>query len=65
MLSGVGIRSRSRMQMLACPFCEGELKEKTSDGWTCRCGELIPFGMEKDDAENCQHCPVMNCPRRK
>ncbi len=51
--------------MLACPFCDEELSMKTPDGWTCRCGELIPFGMEKDDEEQCERCPILNCPRRK
>ncbi len=51
--------------MIACPICDAELKEKTSAGWACRCGELIPFGMERDDEENCSNCPVRDCPRRK
>jgi hypothetical protein len=51
--------------MLACPFCDEQLQTKSSEGWACRCGETIPFGMEKDDEENCARCPVMNCPRRK
>ncbi len=51
--------------MLACPFCDEELHTKTSDGWVCQCGEMIPFGMEKDNGENCARCSVMNCPRRK
>jgi hypothetical protein len=51
--------------MLACPFCEKELRVKTSDGWACQCGETIPFGMERDDGENCASCPNRNCPRRK
>jgi hypothetical protein len=51
--------------MLACPFCDEQLYSKTSDGWVCRCGEMIPFGMEKDDEENCEYCPARNYPRRK
>jgi hypothetical protein len=51
--------------MLTCPFCDAHLETKTSDGWTCCCGETIPFGMEKDDGENCNRCPIMNCPRRR
>jgi len=48
--------------MLACPFCDKELQTKTSESWACACGENIPFGMEKNDQENCE---VLNCPRRK
>jgi hypothetical protein len=59
------IDRRKDTLMLACPFCDKELRTKTSDGWVCGCGESIPFGMEKDDEENCSRCPVMNCPRRK
>jgi hypothetical protein len=51
--------------MLACPFCDEELKTRTGNGWTCGCGEMIPFGMEKDDEENCARCPIKDCPRRK
>jgi hypothetical protein len=51
--------------MLACPLCDEQLQTKTPGGWLCRCGEMIPFGMEKDDEENCSNCLVMNCPRRK
>jgi hypothetical protein len=51
--------------MLACPFCDEELLTKTSDSWVCQCGEMIPFGMEKDDEETCARCSVMNCPKRK
>jgi hypothetical protein len=39
--------------MLLCPFCDEELHTKTSGGWACACGETIPFGLEKDDDENC------------
>lgn len=53
------------ISMLACPFCYEEPETKTGDGWTCRCGEMIPFGMEKDEEENCAHCHVLNCPRKK
>ncbi|HTG01752.1 MAG TPA: hypothetical protein VK654_14320 [Nitrospirota bacterium] len=51
--------------MLSCPFCEARLSEKTANAWVCRCGEMIPFGLELDDADNCAICSVMNCPRRK
>jgi hypothetical protein len=54
-----------RMRMLKCPICSDSLTTKTSDGWMCRCGEPIPFGMEADDTESWAHCQVMNCPRRK
>jgi hypothetical protein len=51
--------------MLACPFCDERLKAKSFDCWVCQCGEMIPFGMEIDNEEKCDHCAVMNCPRRK
>ena len=51
--------------MLTCPFCERLLKEKNADGWNCECGECIPFGLEREDEENCLACSVLNCPRRK
>lgn len=51
--------------MLACPICDEKLQMQTPDGWLCQCGEMIPFGMEKDDDENCANCLVRNCPRRK
>jgi len=51
--------------MVACPFCDKELRIKTSEGWVCACGENIPFGMEKDDQENCANCKILDCPRRK
>jgi hypothetical protein len=51
--------------MLLCPFCDHVLETRTPDGWLCSCGETIPRGMEKDDDENCQICPVRDCPRRK
>jgi hypothetical protein len=51
--------------MLACPFCDQELKARTGEVWTCSCGEQIPFGMEKDHEENCATCPIRGCPRRK
>jgi len=44
--------------MLACPFCDEQLQLKTSDGWNCQCGEMIPFGMEKDDEESCARCEL-------
>jgi hypothetical protein len=51
--------------MLACPICDKELETKTSGGWQCRCGEEVPFGFERDNEENCENCPVRDCPRRK
>jgi hypothetical protein len=51
--------------MLTCPFCDHVLQTKIPSGWLCRCGETIPFDLEKDDEENCVNCSVMNCPRRK
>ncbi len=51
--------------MPVCPICDEQLQTKMLDGWLCQCGEMIPFGMEKDDHENCSMCTVMNCPRRK
>ena len=51
--------------MLACPFCDEHLETKTAAGWACCCGEMIPFGLEKDDEENCENCPMRDCPRRK
>lgn len=50
--------------MLACPFCERPLSDQHTDGWLCKCGETIPFGLEKDSNENCETCPVLYCPRR-
>jgi len=51
--------------MLTCPICEHELQDRTADAWQCRCGETIPFGYERDDDENCEACPIRDCPRRK
>jgi hypothetical protein len=51
--------------MLCCPICDERLETRTDQGWECKCGELIAFGMEKDDDENCKICPVRDCPRRK
>jgi len=51
--------------MLCCPLCDEHLETKTAEGWACRCGEMIPFGLEKDDDENCESCPIRDCPRRK
>ncbi len=51
--------------MLACPICDEQLQFKIPGGWLCQCGEMIPFGMEKDDDENCASCLVMHCPRKK
>jgi hypothetical protein len=51
--------------MLKCPFCEGMLQARTSEGWQCECGESVPFGFEVDSDENCETCPVLYCPRRR
>jgi len=51
--------------MLCCPICDGHLETRTDRGWECRCGELIPYGMETDDDENCENCPIRDCSRRK
>lgn len=51
--------------MLCCPICEKPLETRSDQGWACACGELIPFGMEQDDDENCAICPIKDCPRRK
>ncbi len=56
---------RDEMPMLICPFCDEPLEMKTPLGWTCRCGEMIPFGLEKDNDENCAKCLMKECPRRK
>ncbi|MBI4687325.1 MAG: hypothetical protein HY756_06045 [Nitrospirae bacterium] len=50
--------------MVKCPICDNILKNHTPEGWQCECGELIPFGFEKDAEENCETCPVMYCPKR-
>ena len=51
--------------MLTCPLCEAALETRETGGWLCRCGEMIPFGFERDDDENCEACPMKDCPRRK
>jgi hypothetical protein len=51
--------------MLTCPICEHQLQTQTPEGWQCQCGEKIPFGYERDDDENCEACPMRDCPRRK
>ncbi|MDH4163470.1 MAG: hypothetical protein OEW15_12380 [Nitrospirota bacterium] len=51
--------------MLTCPFCERTLEQRTPDGWICSCGETVPTGFERDDDENCEACPMKDCPRRK
>ncbi len=51
--------------MLKCPLCEQTLISQAPGGWLCDCGELIPFGLEIDSAENCESCPVLYCPKRK
>jgi hypothetical protein len=51
--------------MLACPICDEQLQFKILGGWLWQCGEMIPFGMEKDEGENCATCLIMNRPRRK
>lgn len=35
---------------ILCPLCGRELKEgsQTQEGWLCKCGEFIPFGLEID-----------------
>ncbi|HHN65212.1 MAG TPA: hypothetical protein ENK09_07625 [Nitrospirae bacterium] len=58
-------QGRLKFNMLKCPFCDNELNERTDKGWICSCGELIPFGLETDTSDNCDSCPVLNCPRRK
>jgi hypothetical protein len=40
------------------PRDDEQLQTKTFDGWACRCGEMIPYGMEKDDQDNCASCTV-------
>jgi len=45
--------------ILVCPICDDQLQIKIPDGWLCQCHEMIPFGMEKDDNENCSSCPVI------
>lgn len=50
--------------MLACPICDRPLTNQLQNGWICRCGETIPFGLEKDSDDNCDSCPVLYCPRR-
>lgn len=53
------------LSMLTCPICEHDLETREADGWQCRCGEKIPFGFERDNDENCETCPIRDCPRRK
>ncbi|HEX9861395.1 MAG TPA: hypothetical protein VGB23_09335 [Nitrospirota bacterium] len=42
--------------MLACPFCEAELKyeDKKGEGWQCACGEFVPDGLAVDT--ECRRC---------
>jgi len=51
--------------MLKCPFCDKVLVTESSIGWLCECGEVIPFGFEINTDENCESCPVRNCPKRR
>ena len=51
--------------MPSCPLCHEQLETVTEEGWLCRCGETIAFGFEKEDAEDCGNCKVLQCPKRR
>lgn len=50
--SSCGKKDKTRF---VCPFCNEVLHMMISRGWVCECGEIIPFGMEKDDVNCTSH----------
>jgi len=52
---------------LLCPICGREIDESfaTDEGFKCKCGEIIPYGLALDPFEGCPHGKNCNCKRER